>query len=133
MSALTGALRMGRAQAASRFTETFDFFFETPGPPPEGEIDPVMVPTITHANIPGRIKFPSLNVSDRELAGQLVAVQSPEVHVAVGSTPNVKTDHFARCTASTVDPSLVGRKLRIAGLPVGGQVTATRYPVSEAS
>ena len=133
MSALEGALRMGRAQAEARFTETFDFFSESEGPIPEGQIDPSVIETPLYSDIPGRIKFPSLNVSDREQAGQLVAVQSPEVHVAVGATPNVKTDHFARCTASTVDPSLVGRKVRIAGMPVGGQVTATRYPVSEAS
>lgn len=133
MTLLTGTLAMGRAQAESRFTETVTFFSESLGAIPDGGIDPAVVETVIHADILGRIKFPSLNVSDREAAGQLVAVQSPEVHVAVGAAPNVREGHFARVTASTVDASLVGRKFRITGWPQSGTVTSHRYPVTEAS
>ena len=130
---LLGVLAMGRVQAVARFTETFTFFSESYTPPPEGEIDPVLVPTNLYVGVLGRVKFPSLTVSERDQAGQLLAVQSSEVHVGVGATPNVLPDHFCRVTASTVDSSLVGRKFRIAGFPASGQTTAHRYPVSEAS
>jgi len=124
----------GREFVAEGFTETFTFFSESLGEIPEGEIEPEVIETVIHADIPGRIKFPSLNVSDREQAGQLVAIQSPEVHVAVGSTPDVEPGHFCRVTASTVDPSLVGpRKFRVSGMPQSGQVTSHRYPVEEVS
>lgn len=122
-----------RYRVESRFTETFTFFSEAFGEIPVGATDPEIVETVIHTAVPGRIKFPSLTVSDRESAGQLVAVQSPEVHVAVGSTPDVKPDHFARCTASTVDASLVGRKVRITGWPQSGQTTSHRWPVEVVS
>jgi hypothetical protein len=35
--------------------------------------------------------------------------------------------------ASSVDPSLVGRKFRVAGNAQAGQVTSHRYPVEEVS
>ena len=130
---LLGVLAMGRVQAERRFTETFTFFSESYTPPAEGQIDPVLVETNLYVGVLGRVKFPSLNVSERDQGGQLLSVQSPEVHVAVGATPNIRADHFCRVTASTADSSLVGRKFRIAGLPASGQVTAARFPVEAVS
>lgn len=129
----TTVLSDGRRFVTSGFTETFTFFSEAFGEIPVGGTDPAIVETVIHADVPGRIKFPSMVVSDREAAGQLVAMQSPEVHVAVGSTPNVREGHMCRVTASTVDVSLVGRKFRVAGWPQGGSTTSHRYPVTEAS
>lgn len=129
----TTVLSDGRRFVAEGFTETFTFFSETLSDPPEGQIDPVTVETPIHVGVVGQLKFPSLVVSGVESAGQLVAVQTPVVKVAVGSTPNVREGHFARCTASTVDASLVGRKFLVTGWPQGGQTTSHRYPVSEAS
>ena len=131
MSALLGVLGSGRSWAGSRFTETFEFFREGStedehGFPVEGEI-------VLYSDIPGRLKFPTLTVSDRETGTQLVAVQSVEVHVAVGAVPGVVTDDFVRVTASTSDSSLVGRVFRVAGEPQGGQTTAHRYPVERPS
>ena len=132
MSLLHGTLAMARAQAASRFTETFTFFYVTSGEIPDGEIDPVDVETVVHADIPGLVKFHTVQVSDREAAGQLIGVQQLTVKVAVGSTPNVREDHLCRVTASTVDTSLIGRVFRVSGWPQGGQTTSHRYPVEEA-
>lgn len=123
---------MGRSMAQARFTETLDFFRLGDGEDENGvPIPNVEIPV--HAGIPGRVKFPSTVVSGRESAGQLVAVQQPRVDVAVGATPDVREGDFCRVTASTVDPGLVGRKVRIAGLPTAGQVTAWRFPATEAS
>ena len=130
---LTGVLAMGRTQAVARFTETFTFFSESYSAPADGQVDPVLTETNLYVGVLGRVKFPSLAVSERDQGGQLLTVQSPEVHVGVGATPNVRADHFCRVTASTVDSSLVGRKFRITGFPASGQTTAHRYPVSEAS
>lgn len=121
----------GREFVADGFSETFDFFYVTTGVIPDGEIDPVDVETIVHGDIPGLLKSHTIQVSDREAAGQLVGVQQLMVKVGVDSTPDVREGHFCRCTASTVDASLVGRVVRIAGWPQGGQTTSHRYPVEE--
>lgn len=124
-------LPIARAQAESRMTETFDFYYVTSNVIPDGEIDPQDVETPVHSDIPGRLRFPSLNVSDRESAGQMVGVQDVTVSVAVGATPNVREGHFCRVTASEADVSLVGRVFRVSGSPQAGSVTAHRYPLQE--
>lgn len=133
MTVLTGTLGLGRSMAAQRFTETLTFFAETTGAIPEGSIDPAIVETTIHADVAGQVKFPSLQVSDREQAGQLFAAQQIVAKVGVGAAPNVRPDHFVRVTASTVDTSLVGRKFRVTGWPQGGQTTSHRYPLEEVS
>lgn len=122
----------GRAFVAEGFTETLTFYRVEAGVIPDGQIDPVDVEIIIHADISGQVKFHTVQVSDREQAGQLIGVQQLTVKVAVGSTPNVREGHFCRVTASTADVSLVGRVFRIAGWPQGGQTTSHRYPVEEA-
>lgn len=132
MTILAGVLGMGRAQAASRFTETFKVFTitralnETTGVYADTE-------TTVYASVIGQFKFPSLSVSERAQGAQVPAVQDVVIKVAVGSTPNVIVGHFWRCTASTVDASLVGRVVRTKGLAQAGQVTSHRYPVEAVS
>lgn len=130
MSLLAGALALGRRQAESRFTEAFEFFSVESGVIPDGQIDPVDVETVLYT-VPGRIRFPSLNVSDRESAGQLVGVQDITASVAVGATPGVREGHFCRVVSSSVDATLAGRVLRVSGSPQSGQVSAHRYPLTE--
>lgn len=61
---------------------------------------------------------------------RVVVVARPELHVPVDS-PLVQVDDVAEVTGS-LDPENVGRRVRIASLPVGSQKTARRYPVEEA-
>lgn len=129
MSALLGALGMGRAQAASRFTETFKVFTTTRVLGSDGLYTDTEVNAYT--SILGRIKFPTLTVSEREQGAQVPAVQDVQIHVTVGDTPNVVVNHVWEVTASTADSSLVGRQFRTKGLPQAGQVTAWRYPVEQ--
>lgn len=129
--AVLAALPGLRAEADALLFETGTFFYETLSDPPEGQIDPVKTKVIVHADVPSRLKSHTIQVSDREAAGQLVGVQQLMVKVAVGSTPNVREGHLYEVTASRVDPSLVGRVVRVTGEPQGGTVSNHRYPVEE--
>ena len=129
MTILTGVLGMGRAQAAMRFTETLTAFYVTRVLGTDGLYTDTEVPV--YADVSGRVKFPTLTVSEREQGAQVPAVQDVQVHVASGSTPNVVVNHLWRVTASTADTSLVGREFRTKGLPQAGQTTSWRYPVEQ--
>lgn len=130
MSVLSGVLGLGRGLAAARFTETFNVFYVTrvldvdTGLMTDTEI------TI-YASVLGMVKFPSLNVTEREQGAQVPAVQDVTIKVAVGSTPNVIVNYVWRCTGSLVDDSLIGREFRTKGLPQAGQTTQWRYPVEQ--
>lgn len=128
---LAAGLPFLRAQAVSRFTETFAL--ERDSTEKDGNDIPVLVTTVVHSDVPGRFKSPTTGVSNETSGAQLMAVQRPEVHVAVGAVPDARVGDFWRCTGSTVDAALVGRRVRIEGLPSAGAVTSWRFPVSEAS
>lgn len=130
MSMIMGTLRMGRAQAESRFTETFTFFSSLRGVDPD-TLEDADIETDLYTEVPGRVKYPTLTVSDSSAVGQTFATQDVNVHVAVGAVPLVHENHFCRVTWSTVDPGLIGRKFRVKGSPASGQVTAHRIPVEE--
>lgn len=122
------AVAAGRARAEHRFTETFTAFTVAR----VLDLDTgahVDTETALYTGVAGRLKFPSMTVSEREQGAQVPASQDIEVHVAVGATPNVKKDVMWRVTASEADVSLAGRTFRTRGVPQSGQVTAHRYPV----
>lgn len=132
MSVLSGALGMGRRQAEARFTETLEAYTVTrTGPDADGLYTDTDV--FLYQDIPGRVKYPTLTVHEREQGAQVPAIQDIEVHVAVGATPNVVVNVLWRVTASTADAGLVGRVFRTKGEPQSGQVTASRYPVERAT
>lgn len=128
---IAGALRLGRAQAVARFTEVFEVY----------TTDRVMQPnglyfeeeTVIHDDVPGRVKYPSLTVAEREQGAQVPAVQDLQIHVAVGATPDAVVNTRWRVKSSTADADLVGSTFRTKGAPQGGQVTAHRYPVEGVS
>lgn len=132
MSILAGALRSGRRQAESRFTETLEFYVDGGIVTNPDTLVDTRSTTVLHT-VPGRIKYPTATVSQSAAVGQSFATQDVQAHVAVGSTPSVRPDHFCRVTASTVDPGLVGRVYRVKGSAQAGQVTAHRWPLEEQS
>jgi hypothetical protein len=132
LSIVSGTLAWGRSQAATRFTESLRFYSSDGVTVDPDTLDDVEATTVLHT-VPGRIKFPTLTVSERSAVGQVFATQQVNVHVAVGSTPSVHVDHFVVVLASSVDSALVGRKFRVAGNAQAGQVTSHRYPVEEVS
>jgi len=132
-----GVLNLGRGMTEDRFTETLEAFTETkvldedPESPTAGEY--VTTENVVYTDMPGRVKFPTLTVREREQGAQVPAIQDVAVHVAVGSAPLVVVNTLWRVTASTADPALVGRVFRTKGLPQAGQVTASRFPVEQVS
>ena len=149
MSVHFGALRLGRAQAEARMTETVDFFTATEVTDPD-TFEPTTVETVLVADVPARVKFVASQGRDAESGGQYPVVQRVEVHIpaaiGAGVFPSDSTfpgdvypgvtilpNAFARVTASAVDADLVGRVFRVAERPPGGQVTAYRLTVEEVS
>lgn len=130
MTLLGGTLGLGRSMTAQRFTETFKVFRVTSV---LNEDTGLYVDTevAVHGSVAGQFKFPTLTVREREQGAQVPAVQDVTIKVAVGATPDVEVGHLWRCTASTIDDSLVGRVVRTKGLPQAGQVTSWRYPVEQ--
>lgn len=125
-------LARARERTQTRFTETFNVVYgERVLDEETGEYTTAEV--VVHSDVPGQFKFPTMTVQEREQGAQVPASQDITIKVAVGSTPDVEVGHMWRCTASTVDASLVGRVMRTKGLPQGGQTTAHRYPVEAVS
>jgi hypothetical protein len=131
VSLYLGALSLGRRQAEARFTETFKAYTVARVLGEDGLYTDTE--TTVYASVSGRVKYPTLTVSEREQGNQVPASQDVEVHVAVGSTPDVVVNVLWRVTASTADSDLVGRVFRTKGSPQSGQVTAHRYPVEQVS
>jgi len=124
-------LILARREAEARFTETFTAFTVSRVLGAGGAYADTDIPV--HADVAGRVKFPTLTVREREQGAQVPAVQDVQVHVAVGATPDVAVNTLWRCAASASDSSLVGRVFRTKGLPQAGNVTAHRYPVEQVS
>lgn len=121
-------LDAGRAMAESRMTETVTVGLFKDGTDENGDATRVLV-TERYSGI-GRIKYPSLAVSDRQEPSQPVGVQEPYLSIPTGSPALFEGDEV-HVTASTVDDLLVGMTARIAGVPQSGQTTAHRYPLKE--
>lgn len=128
MSVLLGALRMGRAQAESRMTETVRVGVLDRQTDPD-TFDVVQVLDVVYQG-PARWKPASTQPADREVASQYGPLGALEVHLPSG-TEGVAPDMRVVVDASTADASLVGRVARIKGFPVAGQTTAARFPCEE--
>jgi len=121
-----------RAQAATRFSETFTVYT---GADALDEETGLYAPSeaVLYANVRGRVKYPTATVSERAQGAQVSAIQDVQIHVGVGATPDVTVDSYWRGTASSMDASLVGRVYRTKGYAQSGTVTAHRYPVEQVS
>lgn len=131
MSALTGVLAMGRAQAVARMTEAITVTTTAAGVLNEttGQYTDVVT---THYTGVARLKFSTLNVAARDSADRLIAVQDVALHVPAG-TALLPVGASVAVTASDADPSLLSRLFTVEGRPHAGQTTAHRYPVAEVS
>jgi hypothetical protein len=125
---LAFALAAGATHAESRMTEAVKV-----GPLVEVE-DPTtyeMVKTVQADQIGiAQVKYPTLTVSERDLPGSQVGIGDVVVKRPV-SAPISPVGHWFEVTASSIDPSLIGRRYRIKSAPQSGQVSSHRYPVAE--
>lgn len=124
-------LKRGRGFAEDRMSETVSGGKVEDGTDPV-TLEPTHVLTVTRYAGKGRIKYPSLSVSDVSEPSQPVGVQEPYLSVPTGSTALVEGDGVV-VTASSADGSLVGRWYTVMGAPQAGQTTSLRYPLKELS
>jgi len=82
-----------------------------------------------HYSGPGRLKYPSMVVSEKTPVGQVLASQDVILSLPAGLASAVRINDTVTVTHSTADDDLVGRTYRIKALAQGGQVSASRFPV----
>ena len=128
MSMLNRALGMGRRLAVSRMTETVVVGLFEARTDENGDAASVLVEE-RYSGI-GRVKYPSLTVSEHMEPSQPAQVQEPYLSIPSGS-PALLAGDEVHVTASTADERLVGMTARIAGVPQSGQTTSHRYPLKE--
>jgi len=125
---LMEALAAGRAAAEARMTEKVVAGVETESVDPD-TLETVTIITASYTG-PALVKYPTLTVSDADAGGQQFATADIVVGIPISATL-LPVDTIISPTASTVDPSLIGRRYRITAAPQSGQTTSHRYPVQE--
>ena len=123
------ALTHFRIMAESKMTETVRV-----GTLTKGDLDNATgtypeVLTI-HYSGPGRIKYPSMVVSEKTPVGQVLASQDVTLGLPVGEAGAVEINDTVWIDASSVDQGLVGETFTIKGEPQKGQVSSHRFPVA---
>ena len=133
---LHDVLAEGRAAANARMTETVVAGIYTDGTDPV-TLEPTRVLVQQVYPVPPAtgvawIKYPSLSVAEREGPSMPVQKQTPELRIPHGS-PVLPEGTEVHVTASTIDPTLVGRRYKVTGAPQAGQTTSLRHPLEEVS
>lgn len=124
------ALPLLRAEAESRMTETVTvgvYKYETNQT--TGKAFRTLVSPASYSG-KARIRFGSRGVVNANAPNMPVAIQEPYLSVPVGSAL-IPVGHEVDVSASSADAALIGRRFRIAGAPLSGQVAAHRYPLEE--
>lgn len=120
-----------REQAESRMTEMLQIGRFGDGVDPDTG-DAVRVLEESRYEGKGRVRYPTATVSRVDGAGTVIAEQDIIVSIPTGSAPCYEGDEVLVVT-STADALLAGRRYRVSGPAAGGQTTAHRYPVTEAT
>lgn len=130
-AAIDAVLPVLRAEAEGRMSETVTVgvFVDTTDP---ATGNPVRTATETRYSGKARIRYASRDVQNADVPGQPVSVQDPYLSVPVG-TPAFRVGDEVVVTAAKHDSALVGRTYVVQGRSAAGQVTASRYPLTELS
>lgn len=124
---IASALPVLRAEAESRMREVVQVGSFRDGVD-EATGDPTRVLVTERYSGPARVRWGSREVTNANAPLMPITVQEPYLSVPFGSP--LLRDSEVLVTASE-DPVLVGRRFRVQGYPVAGQVTAHRYPLEE--
>lgn len=130
MSLPLAVLGFGRALMQARFTETARITAPT-----ASAVDPVTLattapPGATLYDGPAEVTYRSDGSTGTEVvASRPATVQTPRLRLPVGAL--LPENARVEVTASTSDPSLVGRVYTVRGAPDSGLVTAHRYQLVE--
>jgi len=98
-------------------------------------VDPVtLIETPVYADVyTGKCKFKSAatQAGRSEIPGAIVVDQSATLSLPIGAAGagDVRLNDIWECTANPLDPTLVGRKVRVTGVHSQTYATAHRYPV----
>lgn len=76
-----------------------------------------------------RLRWPTALANEVDGAGQIIAKQSPTLSIPIEGTGDVLPDMIATITASPLDESTVGLKLRVKGVQFQTHATARRLQV----
>lgn len=125
---IAAALPGLRAEAESRMRDTVQVGLFADGTD-EATGDPTRVLVAERYAGIGRIRWGSREVTNADGPSMPVTVQEPYLSVPFG-TARFFDDDEVHVTVSE-DPILVGRKFRVQGDAIAGQVTAYRYPLEE--
>lgn len=122
-------LERARAAADARMTETVlvGKNERRTDPVTRKAVDSIQTPRYSG---PGRIKYPSLATSQRDVPGQPSSEQNPYLSIPAGS-PTCAEGEEVHVSGSTADGSLIGRRYKITGAPQAGQTSSHRYPLIE--
>lgn len=127
-SDITAALPGLRAEAESRMHESVQVGRFEDGVDEETGNPTWELVTERYSGI-ARIRWGSREVTNADAPSMPVTVQEPYLSIPFGS-PLLRDNDEVLVTGSG-DPILVGRRFRVQGYPVAGQVTAHRYPLEE--
>ena len=78
-----------------------------------------------------KVKFPDMQPAEVSVPGMVVVEQDAILSLPIEGSGGVRVDDIWTCTENVLDPSLVGVKLRIAGVHHQTSATARRFPVRE--
>jgi len=80
-----------------------------------------------------RVRFPGSQPREQDAAGERVTEQEPTLSLPVEGSGVVQVDDVATVDANPEDPSIVGMKLRVAGLHNQSHSSGRRLPVEVVS
>lgn len=125
---IAAALPGLRAEADSRMTDSIQAGRFADGVDEEAG-DPTWELVTERYAGKARIRWGSREVTNADAPSMPITVQEPYLSIPFGS-PRLMDNDQVLVTASA-DPILVGRRFRVQGYPIAGQVTAYRYPLEE--
>lgn len=76
-----------------------------------------------------RLRWPTATSAELNAGGQIMTVQTPELHLPVEASAAVEVGHLAVITANPLDPAIVGVHLRVRGMQFQTHATARRLQV----
>lgn len=76
-----------------------------------------------------RVRFPGSQPQEQDAAGERITEQQPTLSLPVEGSGVVQVDDVATVEANPEDPSIVGMKLRVAGLHNQSHSSGRRLPV----
>ncbi len=125
-----GAIKAGRRAALAGMTDTWRVYRKTlEWSDAQGK--DVLTETTIYTG-PGKLQTFESYEQKPSAGAHEFTVMRPHLHLpVVDSAANIRVDDIAVCTASPVDPLIVGTEVKIAGVQSKTYATARRFPVTE--